>query len=1200
MPKLYNETTKIDNAFSIKSADSDSKASNFIHHNSLVIPEDWKNYQRKSDNKSYTDTPIPFIGVADLYQDLMSVGKKKGFKHYSIGFDVDSEFKSCPDKPTEMLTVQLREKNSNSAFVFNISNYDVSLLRNIRKEKRISPLAAVFNARDSIHVSDKISGILYVHASIFFSFKDICALFPYNPEIVDKVQAQCQQNRRITTQKSMPVKLSYYIELKHPDFDNPGWYQVALKIEDQAALLGAVSLNNAAQIVGINMENKNKMDKYKTNMIAPFTGNGLEEGDNPDEMFLDFIKYSASDCITSNIERLDKEKMVPTIYKVAGLTAPKPNEIANSVGSKVAALIESWIRSKATILGDLEALGLSPVEGEDGEKIDPIQVALKRLFPDIDQPDIMTLASQASVGKIVEYDKDSTAIYGIAVNGGRCKNERPTTYSVMDSIIADADISGCYGRGLMNQSYPVGLPAILEFGHGQKKIKLGDLLKKYKKELIPGLYNITVSGKLSFDQDLIFSKSIEPRKLIQKTKKAVLNDDVEVDIPFALYTNEIVNGTINHDILQLIEIHSSDKEKKEWMNLEVVTMYYYPKSLKCDSFDELVSKIVSNNNVIEYKHISKGVYLGGNVKKDLRPRYWVELKLSTLIEPLLDARSKLKKIAKGKISGEKLVEVSDHLIKQLELSIESNTIPKSDANSLQNYIKLVINTVYGTIASPYFNIGNVVVASNITARARALAWTMHVATNSHQSITDGSAYSINKVRFWDKYTPSFGTICRWSKEKSTIQDTKNDNSRYPLKPLAGNGEWLVENVNTETGKVTIKNDVQTIVGNSDNWSEVDDIYHNHIRNLYTNNGKVILDVVNQMSFEHKDLYKSIVCHSQSNYMFISFFDEKKIKCRGQKFNKSVYYQGEELELIEKEHPLPKIYLQIATTGTAPVINKYKVEEILKVNKANDMTSSKSENVVQKYCLTAGDVIYKNSDLNIISLSQFLWKTEKQHKEWQKMDARLKKQLGWGLTAYFYNPDTKVIEYGRALVEIQTAINEGKNWIESISKNQNGNSFKKVVEKLPNRNDVAVKEENPKKFRRVHDDWESRPLSVSEHYFKNKKSRIGEKLSDSDKTSSTNTSETGSTDINLESRTETFTTILDDSIEEKLNKPTLTDFVISKENDNRDGFVIDDFNNYDGFEIDETLDDEDDDEVDLLEVAGIKRSCLNRMSFQEDD
>src|SRR3569832_2440147 len=70
--------------------------------------------------------------------------------------------------------------------------------------------------------------------------------------------------------------------------------------------------------------------------------------------------------------------------------------------------------------------------------------------------------------------------------------------------------------------------------------------------------------------------------------------------------------------------------------------------------------------------------------------------------------------------------------------------------STQEFLKLIINTIYGCIASTYFGtngtgLSNYIIGNNITSRARVLTWCMAKGLHTLMSITDGGVADFNKA-----------------------------------------------------------------------------------------------------------------------------------------------------------------------------------------------------------------------------------------------------------------------------------------------------------------------------------------------------------------------------------------------------------------------------------------------------------------------
>lgn len=153
------------------------------------------------------------------------------------------------------------------------------------------------------------------------------------------------------------------------------------------------------------------------------------------------------------------------------------------------------------------------------------------------------------------------------------------------------------------------------------------------------------------------------------------------------------------------------------MSLRVVCAAAYRKSDRCEA-TEWASVVIADNGKLENE--------GGNSarRKDTRTRAWCGMPIDGFVGKLVERRGELKKKA-----------------------TEATGDEKTRLNAQQNGLKLLINTLYGCLASPYFPIGNTVIANNITARARLGTWMLNKALHTRQSITDGGIYTPNAVPY---------------------------------------------------------------------------------------------------------------------------------------------------------------------------------------------------------------------------------------------------------------------------------------------------------------------------------------------------------------------------------------------------------------------------------------------------------------------
>jgi hypothetical protein len=317
-----------------------------------------------------------------------------------------------------------------------------------------------------------------------------------------------------------------------------------------------------------------------------------------------------------------------------------------------------------------------------------------------------------------------TAIYNVLVQGGRCVNEVPQAYRCGAGL--DIDISSCYGSSLRDQTYPVGLPRVWTYATNEVAPTFGDWLDANEAELLPGLWQCIVSGKLTFDQDLIYSRLCDPKDIRRAVRSRDDPDKEDDDVLAAsvMLRRQIINGVITSDILNAARAASTEQEWGEIRRLEVVTAAAYLKADQVDTLGQLCDAVVRDKGRLASRD--------GTVVRDERTRAWLPVPLEQFIGPLVDERNRLK--AKKNETG---------------LSPDE----KARYTGLCSMYKLLVNTLFGDLASRFFPIGNVVVANNITARARVGVWMLAKALGLRQSITDGGFYTPDRVCVWQGPKP---------------------------------------------------------------------------------------------------------------------------------------------------------------------------------------------------------------------------------------------------------------------------------------------------------------------------------------------------------------------------------------------------------------------------------------------------------------
>jgi hypothetical protein len=332
---------------------------------------------------------------------------------------------------------------------------------------------------------------------------------------------------------------------------------------------------------------------------------------------------------------------------------------------------------------------------------------LKLLLRD---PYMTNAVSSCGVGWWAGRARTESCRLNAVVQGGRCNNELP--YECRTGPGLDVDLSNCSGSTLRSLTYPVGVPSVLSYKPNDRRPTLGQFLRKWGEELVPGLWQVLVSGILPYGQDLLPSTIVNPG--VASPAEDEEDGCKEVNGRFALLRKEVRNGIITHDVLNTLRAVATEAEWSARQELEVVTAAFYKKSDRRER-DAWIDAVLA----APYGGARACLALGE--RPDTRPTLWHGVPLEGFTGALVDERERLKEAAARGDAG---------------------------AGALQAVIKLLVNTTYGDIASHWFEVGNTVVANNITARARVGVWMLAKALGLRQTITDGGLYTPDRVPHW--------------------------------------------------------------------------------------------------------------------------------------------------------------------------------------------------------------------------------------------------------------------------------------------------------------------------------------------------------------------------------------------------------------------------------------------------------------------
>lgn len=692
-----------------------------------------------------------------------------------IIISVDSEYKTLANNKTKPISIQIYTPGREPRFYL---HPDVELAQEERKHPTFKTPFVVLDYLnfewDFLDDPESIKKTLRLELHLFFSFKDIEFLFAQEFVYRDFVLPRINRQRRIYSRRvfTLPFKV------KVPnDRDHLEYHKLTLDVLDISAMQGSGSLGDYAYNAGIEMPTK----VYYT----------------PDEKSDMLVQYR-KDCKKFEEYALGDVEQLPAIRlktnefynKVASLIGVKERDKWGlTVGRVVSTLFSEWLSNK-------------------------VETPPEEFYK------LTKLAGSKGIVRVADLLQHKGTAYAAMVDGGRAIKERELPERYVEGILADIDISGCYGNGLLNQSFPVGVPRYVE------GLTLREFLKKYEKQLVPGLWHARISyDNAPFAQDLLISKEekeINWDNAIADDSDEVDNYDDDVlpidvdsdsqrvyDASMVLTTRSVSRAIITHDLLQILKHYSSNQEWG-WLldNARIDSALLY---LKKDKVKKVKPEMFK---AIEYSKRSRG-FLDACYS-------WVEVKLSDLLSILLSERKKHKK-----------------------------------GTPMNTFLKLIINTIYGCTASSFFSdkgsgCSNAVVGNNITARARALVWCMAKGFHSYCSITDGGVFDVNKVlRFRKTSLDLFERLHR---------DVFTDNKRYKFcdqVPLFG--------------RVVTEADIPEIK------EKIDATAWDHLASIFP---KLDIFKYNQFSFENKDIYAKYTPHSKVDYRLVKHDGSVKIALRG--------------------------------------------------------------------------------------------------------------------------------------------------------------------------------------------------------------------------------------------------------------------------------------------------------------------------------
>ena len=845
------------------------------------------------------------------------------------------------------------------------------------------------------------------------------------------------------------VELGYIITINGVDFN------YCLRIIDTAKIHGVASYKQFAEAVGHALKYKDNLSKKELENIVK---TAIEKPRK-------FLEYSMGDLDIPEMMNKYSEEWLK-VYQLLDLQ-DWYEQPRLTIGGSVKRLFEAMIAKEHGINPDPTKL--------DKETGLPTEKSTKDWRDKLTQLVDVYLKPNSS-NDYAQHSHETMALLA-KVEGGRCRNNRPVDITfkrqLKDSIdqflIDDIDMAGCYAEAQRQQLLAFGYPRIASYSatknneynslrnwlkheYGVKIEKLISAVRKRDRsvweceenwgELVPGLWQCRVNTieKLTYGQDIVTSWFVhgnDRAELLAKTQREMMpDDDLELAdfVPFdvecgenKLFTREIINGVVTHDILQQILI-LPPRERDDLLDKTVVLasqVYLRSQRIDTGSLESNYQKLIEVEKNWEGKNTTR-----------------------------LNRKSKYKSVVRADNSccAWYAVNIGDLFINKMVFQRKKAQKVHGKKSALDTLFKLVINTNYGDLVSRFFVTSNPVVGNNITARARMMARCMEKGLNTIQSITDGGAFLLNAVIYGRESAKSIVNIMGFSQFYRHDKRKLADSFDVVIKPLGG-----VQSIKGQWTKVENKWQFQLILddvpydGNAMEWIDKQAI--NHLQNQIP-----MLDILHKEStvikvvkdgddwieeitpqkgifgFESKDIFHSGAFHGASNYILKNPNDTV-MKMRSYRLKQPHYtceFEGGEIvtKLLGSDASKDERWEYILEHGLAPKTKLEPTRYHRKNNPAVDFLSQLLENPEsisrQDLALTVG--ILKVGDyaenpakydalgiepgdnkdklvlLKEFTLSQFTFQTMEQYLNWATQCDNLVKKYRQSIESFFINED----------------------------------------------------------------------------------------------------------------------------------------------------------------------------------------------------
>jgi len=766
-------------------------------------------------------------------------------------------------------------------------------------------------------------------------------------------------------------------------------YNVELCLVDTVAVHGPASYKDLCANVGIKLSQKDEMHErgYITKMHRAYN-----------KVARIFDTYIIEDLRPEEALR-EWDKLVKNVYKLFDVPCYYRGEPRMTIGACAKDLLEAVVYQGAHIPSD------------DKEA----------------REEFIKLCLEPGTAKTLIDEVMRTRCLLSKVDGGRCRNNAPTLAHILGAL-CDIDIKSCYGEGLRCQYLPIGRPMIKDYPI-DNPLHLCQTLRQFlhevryntpDNELVYGLWHARVSTlegyRLRYPQDYLQSwvkyAVRDMRDIIWSQRLDDQDDVIEgLDVKSGttkVFTREVHDAVVTSDVLDWLFYVCGPAQREELLDqLYVRAAMVYPRSERRTSPEEVIAAQRNpDKGSTSTFHFAYDSSATTNVDA---PSYaWYGFRLDALmIDKLLQERG---------------------------------MHPKKLDAGLNTLYKLLINSTYGDLTSPYFTVANPTVGNNITARARSMAWYAEKALNGFQTITDGGAFDLNRVVFPYQQT----TIPAYQFVGLHRVSNPRRNCGIQFGALGGGASIKLEWDTDGTKNIpllTIAPGHALRGMDAHHW--IEDAAMKHLQLVFPHTGIRVLhkeskrlqfdddthptrfDYIDRRglySFELKQCYDEMTLHGPANY--------------------GVFQKGKMIDRAQRSYPRSKAYVTTALVAEQLVrdqlYNNTDPGSVL-----HDTLRCPTRMIRQKVFvrssillpsewrhgetstwrdspLKPGDSWWKAGMLRELSLSQWTYETKEQWESWEKAGNKLRNKYGQSFEAFFLNDD-QTLNYQQMIEQLDALV-----------------------------------------------------------------------------------------------------------------------------------------------------------------------------------